>query len=261
MADSKSFYDRVYQHDRYAQFTEMSDHFSLSELITFISNYNLKKQRCLEVGSGRGAFQELVADYTGIDISQSVASHYNKPFFVGSAEALPFEDNSFDVVWSITVLEHIPDPQKALEEMRRVLKPGGLLYLHPAWHCRPWICEGIPVRSYKELTLRQKWIKSTLPIRDSLIVRSALALPVRLWRIVTYRFRQSSIPLSYTPLVADYDTFWMADSDACCALDPLDVIQWFRSRGDHVLSHISQLKAFLSRSEALVVQISSGGNK
>jgi predicted SAM-dependent methyltransferase len=38
---------------------------------------------------------------------------------------LPFEDNSFDIIFCNHVLEHIPDDQKAMEEMYRILKPGG----------------------------------------------------------------------------------------------------------------------------------------
>lgn len=52
-------------------------------------------------------------------------------FFVGSVNNLPFEDNSFDVVIFLAVLEHIPkdtEPQ-ALAEIHRVLKPNGLLIL------------------------------------------------------------------------------------------------------------------------------------
>jgi ubiquinone/menaquinone biosynthesis C-methylase UbiE len=43
-----------------------------------------------------------------------------------TAENLPFEDNSFNMVYSSHVLEHIPDQQKALKEIYRVLKPGGI---------------------------------------------------------------------------------------------------------------------------------------
>jgi ubiquinone/menaquinone biosynthesis C-methylase UbiE len=43
-----------------------------------------------------------------------------------SAEQLPFEDSSMDMVFSSHVLEHIPNQKKALEEIYRVLKPGGL---------------------------------------------------------------------------------------------------------------------------------------
>lgn len=47
---------------------------------------------------------------------------------IGVGEQLPFRDNSFDVVMSYAVLEHVTDPQRCMNEMHRVLKPGGLLY-------------------------------------------------------------------------------------------------------------------------------------
>lgn len=50
----------------------------------------------------------------------------NVEFLPCSAEDLPFTDNSFDMVYSSHVLEHIPDQQKALNEIYRVLKPGGI---------------------------------------------------------------------------------------------------------------------------------------
>ncbi len=45
----------------------------------------------------------------------------------GSAEALPFEDNSFDLVFSEYMLQYVPDKNKALSEVKRVLKPGGVV--------------------------------------------------------------------------------------------------------------------------------------
>lgn len=50
-------------------------------------------------------------------------THYQ----VGSVEKLPFDNNSFDMVTCQTVLIHVQDPVKALKEMKRVLKPGGLI--------------------------------------------------------------------------------------------------------------------------------------
>jgi SAM-dependent methyltransferase len=43
-----------------------------------------------------------------------------------SSEALPFEDEAFDLVYSVAALEHVPDPEETMTEMRRVLAPGGL---------------------------------------------------------------------------------------------------------------------------------------
>ncbi len=47
----------------------------------------------------------------------------------GSADRLPFRDNSFDVVVSFAVFEHLRDPDRSLAEIRRVLRPGGVLLL------------------------------------------------------------------------------------------------------------------------------------
>ena len=247
------FYNLVYAGTAYATFLTPHDHFAVAELSSFLRDHAKYEWRCLEVGSGRGAFQDVVADYTGLDLSSSVAGNYRKPFFTGSAEELPFSDNDFDAIWSITVLEHIPNPESALNEMRRVLKPGGMLFLKPAWNCRPWICEGIPVRPYADLNLRQKFIKLTLPLRDSVWWRALKMLPRRLWN--SLRQNDQSLPLRYQKLKADYETFWMVDSDACSSIDPFDAIQWFQSRGDEVVSHPTWRSAFLSRSEHLVVRV------
>jgi SAM-dependent methyltransferase len=51
----------------------------------------------------------------------------NVEYRVGSATSLPFEDNAFDVVFAHQVLLHLPDPVSALVEMRRVVKPGGVI--------------------------------------------------------------------------------------------------------------------------------------
>ena len=257
MVPAKHFYNSAYLSSRYATFASAHEHFAALELSEFVSQHNLYEKRCLEVGSGRGAFQDLVADYTGLDLSSSVAGNYRKPFVSGSAEELPFPDNDFDAIWTITVLEHIPNPEQALNEMRRVLKPGGMLFLKPAWNCRPWICEGIPVRPYSDLSLRQKFVKLTLPLRDSVWWRALKALPRRLWN--SLRREHQSIPLRYQKLKADYETFWMVDSDACSSIDPFDAIQWFRSRGDEVVSHPTWQSAFLSRSEHLVVRVRKQG--
>lgn len=246
-----AFYDAAYRGDGYATFYSAREHFAVMELQQFVDKFELVGKKCLEVGSGRGAFQDIVPDYTGLDLSAAVATNYHKPFVTASAEELPFEDCSFDAVWSITVLEHIPDPNKALLEMRRVLKDNGLLFLKPAWNCRPWICEGIPVRPYASLSWRQKWIKLTLPIRDSLALRALRTLPGRFWNSVIQR----GTSLRFSRLQADYQTFWMVDSDACSSIDPFDAIQWFQLSGDMVLSHPTWLSAFLSRSEHLIVRI------
>ena len=96
-------------------------------------------QSCLEVGCGRGSISSYFAengfDSTLLDSSVSVldtarkifASNGHQAKFVhGDALDMPFENNSFDVVVSIGLLEHFQDIQKPIHEQFRVLRPGGM---------------------------------------------------------------------------------------------------------------------------------------
>ena len=86
----------------------------------------------LEVGCGTGLIMNRVQSFAksvrGIDISPGMLEHARKRGLdvqEGSATELPFEDESFDVVYSFKVLAHVPDIDRALAEMARVTRPGG----------------------------------------------------------------------------------------------------------------------------------------
>jgi ubiquinone/menaquinone biosynthesis C-methylase UbiE len=94
----------------------------------------------LDVGCGTGLFTELILDTrlpaTVVAIDQAKAQidyALRKPtarradFRVADAHALPFPDASFDVVASALVINFIPDRPRALSEMRRVTRPGGIV--------------------------------------------------------------------------------------------------------------------------------------
>jgi len=93
-------------------------------------------RQILEVGCGAGGMlgplSEL-GEVTGIDISHEYMrfcrQRGHQQVVTGSGYELPFKENSFDMVALFDVIEHIPDDQKVLEEVRRVLKPGGQVFI------------------------------------------------------------------------------------------------------------------------------------
>jgi len=256
MSDASKFYANVYKGDQYSNCDTAEKHPFASTLRHFLDTYRLAGARCVEVGSGRGAFQDVVANYTGVDYSPTVAHYYRKPFCNASCESLPFGDDSFDVAWSYAVLEHVDDPQRALEEIRRVLKPGGLLLLEPAWQCRPWAADGYPVRPYSDFGFWGKLNKASIPIRDSVLFRSAFVFPRRLRRLLGYLLRgERTHPFMFRRLGANFETFWMSDSDALNSMDPFDALLFFASRGDTCLNYPTLLRQFLVRTGPIIIRI------
>ena len=77
-----------------------------------------------------GEFHGIDMEASQIDMARAAAEaggHANATFHVGDVTNLPFEDNYFDAAHCHTVLTHVPDTQAALAEVKRVLKPGGII--------------------------------------------------------------------------------------------------------------------------------------
>ena len=122
----------------------------------------------LEVGAGTGlSFKYYppqasvtALDLTGsmLDIAATRARKYNARLVQGDALALPFTDNSFDGAVDTLCLCTYPDPQKALREMARVVKPGGKIVLIEHGLARPrflrWLQRKGAHRHFKALCCR-----------------------------------------------------------------------------------------------------------
>ena len=106
-----------------------------------------KGMRVLDLGCGSGAFTPFVARAIGekgkvyaLDIQEDMLKQLenklsrpenknikNIKLIEGNAYELPFDNGSLDLVYMVTVLQEIPDRNRALHEVKRVLKPGGIL--------------------------------------------------------------------------------------------------------------------------------------
>jgi SAM-dependent methyltransferase len=94
---------------------------------------NRAEPHILDVGCGTGRMAEdlsALGDLVALDpSSEATAYTRSRGFFSvaqGSAEALPFENESFDLVTALDVIEHVQHDDMALSEMARVLRPGGI---------------------------------------------------------------------------------------------------------------------------------------
>jgi ubiquinone/menaquinone biosynthesis C-methylase UbiE len=82
------------------------------------------KNNTLEVGCGSSPYVNYFPNRIGLDIRKTTNVN-----IVGDAHFLPFKDENFDVILCTEVLEHLKDPKKAINEMKRILKSGGKLIL------------------------------------------------------------------------------------------------------------------------------------
>jgi SAM-dependent methyltransferase len=228
--------------------------FHIEEQVTaFVKDFDLRDRPVLEIGSGRGYLQDVAQNYTGLDISPSVARFYHKKFVLGSATALPFPDDTFDGVWSIWVFEHVPNPEQAFREARRVTKDKGVMFLLPFWNCSPWAAEGYEVRPYSDFNLAGKLIKASIPLRSSWAYWLPTQLPIRAVRSVVAR--NGPTRLRYRRLTPNYEKYWMSDSDAVNAIDSHEAMLWFLSRGDECLN-CDDASVFLPRfSKPLIIRV------
>lgn len=115
--------------------------------------------KVLDLSCGAGWATRLLAksvprgSVIGVDLSDQMIVHAresskefsNIEYRVGSAEQIPAEDNSFDKVLSVEAFYYYPDQDRALDELRRVLKPGGNLF--------------ILINLYKDNAYSLRWVK------------------------------------------------------------------------------------------------------
>jgi ubiquinone/menaquinone biosynthesis C-methylase UbiE len=85
----------------------------------------------LDAGAGKGPYKNLFAEalYESADFCQVDQKTYGDITYVCDLAQIPVPDSKYDLVLLTQVLEHVPEPRLVLQEIHRVLKPGGALWL------------------------------------------------------------------------------------------------------------------------------------
>ena len=168
----------------------------------------------------------------------------------GSASELPFRSGTFHCVFSSDALEHVPAIDKAFEEIDRVIAPGGLTLLKPAWHCTRSQTELIPIKKYGELNLRQKIVKLTLPLQRTKVWKFASHFP---GRVLRRAFARRPTKLAFQELTPNYSQ-WICGLDAAASVDSHEGLLFFLSRGYEPISHKTLKSQLLAGHDFIVLR-------
>ncbi len=257
---SEKYYDAAYQagngEPQYVKVAhDEAGRDVLPAMQNMAANLGLSGKRVLEVGAGSGTLQDIVPNYTALDISASARRYFHKPFVLASATRMPFSEGEFDALWSVWTLEHIPNPELALREMRRVVKDGGYLILAPAWDCGEYAANGYSVRPFSDFGLAGKATKVYSMVRKIGFFEMLHRIPSRLIRDAQVATAGEPSRLHFKRLQPNFKQYWEPDADAFVSLDKYEMSLWFKSRGDTCVNCETGWARFDLPNTPLVIQV------
>jgi len=188
---SRSYFDAMEAH----RYRTQPDIFAFAQFTRY------HRKRVLEIGVGSGTdFVQWVragAEAYGVDLTEAAVETTRARLDVyglscadlrtADAEALPYEDDTFDLVYSWGVLHHTPDTRLAIAEALRVTKPGGTVKLmlynrHSIVALRTWLrfgpLKGKPLRTFSDVLYHHMESIGTKAYTQREIRRMAAQLPI-----------------------------------------------------------------------------------
>jgi SAM-dependent methyltransferase len=170
---NKAFYNSERERDRERFAHEPSKLHTAELLVPWVTSCLRPGDRVLDIAGGSGSYasaivRALPVSVVGVDISESmIRQRFEDPMLehnvVGDMEALPFGDGLFDAAMFVAALHHVPDPLRALQEARRVLRPGGRIFALEPSSIRSWRHSARPVPGMAhEFAVSAWWLASQM---------------------------------------------------------------------------------------------------
>lgn len=211
----------------------------------FVNQSASQRGSLLDVGCGSGWSSYILSkegyDVVGIDLNAKAFECPTVPHLTlveGSAMDLPFEDASFDVVGSHQAIEHIPDPQKAILEMIRVLKPGGTLCIvGPNLLSIGQFLRGISIYVWRNRPVKNIfWRSPSMPKHPwgNTLPEGLISFPLMLGLILR---KTLDSQVTFTMRQPDLNPPFNADNDACYLCNPIDFIKFLHTQNCVVIQN------------------------
>jgi SAM-dependent methyltransferase len=208
--------------------------------VEFVLKHACKRpSRILDVGCGHGwstwLFRQEGHDAYGTDLHagplEAQRIDESIPYISADAQRLAFADATFDIVAMHAVLEHVPDPERALRECLRVLRRGGRLVVVGPHLLSIGICLRVVVKeTLKALLSGGRWAKRgpRTPFHPF-----GNTLPETYWFLAhhtrqTLKKLMGEFPVKFLRRRPDPRPPFHSDNDACYFCNPMDLIAWAR---------------------------------
>lgn len=224
----KQFYETS---EVYKGFLDAHDEAYLRSYVELVDDHAKSNSSILELGCGNGLSARMLRDkghrVIGTDLSYAFLEETDKwenkelRYLACDALNLPFNENSFELVCSNELLEHVTNAEKILNEMIRIVSPGGLIVIAGPSLCSPLV----PLTDFFRI-LRGKeeqaiWAETKLQAINGMLKNFWLCTKKRFSRKPDFLYREPDLE----------DQVVGGDGDSVYYANPIDLEKFFANKG------------------------------
>lgn len=213
----------------------------LSTYVDVVNKYAEPKSRILDLGSGSGLSSAMLSEYghqvIGTDISSFFLSdsvhlqNERLKYLVCDVLELPFDDKAFDVVCSNELIEHVTDAEKAILEMIRTLKSGGILAISGPNLCSPFWATLDFVNILRGKKSGHMWSETLIQALGRIFTNLFISLKKRFSYKPEFIYRKPELEKAFAG----------GDSDSAYYASPVDIERFLKSNRMKIIKLCSSI--------------------